>query len=149
MLAAATEHHPGPAGHGGTRVRAEDITRQLELSGGPFAGFRALPGHRRRGRGLHPRRPPDRLKGDDHARKLGADKASQLAGYLLLDYLTEHGIREVGLYLSRHRAVVSWTMPDLGPIISSRSATSILRRSRSFASARGHSASHYPGTCGT
>ncbi|HMD93061.1 MAG TPA: UvrD-helicase domain-containing protein [Trebonia sp.] len=41
-------------------------------------------------------------------RKLGADEINQLAGYLLLDYDDEFGIRQVGLYLSRQGATITW-----------------------------------------
>jgi hypothetical protein len=45
-------------------------------------------------------------------RKLGADEIGQLAGYLLLDYDDEFGIREVGLYLSRQGAAITWAVPS-------------------------------------
>jgi hypothetical protein len=44
-------------------------------------------------------------------RRLGADEIGQLAGYLLLDYSDEFGIRQVGLYLSRQGAAITWDVP--------------------------------------
>jgi AAA domain/UvrD-like helicase C-terminal domain len=41
-------------------------------------------------------------------RNLGAAEINQLAGYLLLDYDDEFGIRQVGLYLSRQGVTITW-----------------------------------------
>jgi cation transport regulator ChaB len=104
----------------------EDIGRQLELSDGPFARFRALPpsavacGPVFAGSGDIGGADADFIldgllldcKATIMPRRLGADEISQLAGYLLLDYPNEHGIREVGLYLSRQGTVISWTVPE-------------------------------------
>lgn len=40
--------------------------------------------------------------------KLGRDEFYQLAGYLLLDYRDEFGIKQVGSYLSRQSATIMW-----------------------------------------
>jgi hypothetical protein len=45
-------------------------------------------------------------------RRLGADEISQLLGYLLLDYYDEYDIRQVGLYLSRQGAAITWDVAD-------------------------------------
>jgi hypothetical protein len=42
-------------------------------------------------------------------RRLGADEISQLAGYLLLGYPSQYGIRKVGLYLARQGAIIGRT----------------------------------------
>lgn len=44
--------------------------------------------------------------------KLGRDEINQLAGYLLLDYRDELGINQVGLYLSRQGAMITWTVTE-------------------------------------
>ncbi|MFJ4152724.1 hypothetical protein ACIP10_34830 [Streptomyces galbus] len=36
----------------------------------------------------------------------------RLAGYLLLDYDDVYRMDRVGLYLSRHGALITWTVPD-------------------------------------
>ena len=120
----------------------EDIARQLELSSGPFARFRALPltavtcgpvfaGSRDIGGA-----DADFILGgtllDCKATimpaRLGADEVSQLAGYLLLDYPDEHGIREVGLYLSRQGTVISWTVPEFLDLLGATATLPTLRQ---------------------
>jgi len=120
----------------------EDIARQLELSGGPFARFRALPsdavtcgpefaGSRDIG-GADADFILDGLLLDCKAtitpRGLGAGEVSQLAGYLLLDYPNEHGIREVGLYLSRQGAIISWTVPEFLDLLGAAAKLPTLRQ---------------------
>ncbi|MGH3299315.1 MAG: hypothetical protein ACRDP7_46750 [Trebonia sp.] len=61
-------------------------------------------------------------------RRLGADEVSQLAGYLLLDYPNAHGIREVGLYLSRQGAVISWTVPEFLDLLGATAKLPTLRQ---------------------
>lgn len=61
-------------------------------------------------------------------RKLGADEVSQLAGYLLLDYPNEYGIREVGLYLSRQGTVISWTVPEFLDLLGATASLPTLRK---------------------
>jgi hypothetical protein len=120
----------------------EDIARQLELSDGPFARFRALPsdavtcGPEFAGSRDIGGADADFILGglllDCKAtitpRRLGADELSQLAGYLLLDYPNEHGIREVGLYLSRQGAVISWTVPEFLDLLGATAKLPTLRQ---------------------
>ena len=80
--------------------------------------------------------------------KLGRDEIYQLAGYLLLDYADEFGIRRVGLYLSRQGALITWdveeflrmlgcasTLPELRDLLR-RYITGCRARSRSMDSYR-------------
>ncbi|MEU5666495.1 hypothetical protein [Streptomyces longwoodensis] len=43
---------------------------------------------------------------------LNRSAVQQLAGYLLLDYDDAYRMDRVGLYLSRHGALITWTVPD-------------------------------------
>jgi hypothetical protein len=121
---------------------AEDIAQQMELSDGPFAPFRALPpgavtcgpefaGSRDIG-GADADFILDGLLVDCKAtitpRLLGAAEVSQLVGYLLLDYPNEHGIREVGLYLSRQGAIISWTVPQFLDLLGASAKLPTLRQ---------------------
>jgi hypothetical protein len=120
----------------------EDIGRQLELSGEPFARFRSLPP---RAVVCGPEFAGSRDIGGADAdfilggllldckatiapRKLGADEISQLAGYLLLDYSNEYGIREVGLYLSRQGAVIKWEVPGFLAMLGATASLPVLRQ---------------------
>jgi hypothetical protein len=120
----------------------EDIARQLELSGGPFARFRALPsdsvtcGPEFAGSQDIGGADADFILGglllDCKAtitpRGIGADEVNQLAGYLLLDYPNEHRIREVGLYLSRQGSVISWTVPEFLDLLGATAKLPTLRQ---------------------
>jgi hypothetical protein len=121
---------------------ADDIAQQMELSNSPLAPFRALPpgavncgpefaGSRDVG-GADADFILDGLlvdcKATITARRLGAAEVSQLAGYLLLDYPNEHGIREVGLYLSRQGAIISWTVPQFLDLLGASAKLPTLRQ---------------------
>lgn len=120
----------------------EDIGRQMELSQYPFAQFRALPlrsvicGPEFAGSGDIGGADADFILGglllDCKAtimpRKLGSDEISQLAGYLLLDYRNEYGIREVGLYLSRQGGLVRWEVPGFLSMLGATASLPVLRQ---------------------
>ncbi len=119
-----------------------DIGRQMELSDRPFAQFRALPsamvtcgpefaGSRDIG-GADADFILDGLLLDCKAtimpRRLGSDEISQLAGYLLLDYPSEYGIRKVGLYLARQGAIIDWEVPEFLDLLGATATLPTLRR---------------------
>jgi hypothetical protein len=119
-----------------------DIGRQMELSDRPFVQFRALPsatvtcgpefaGSRDIG-GADADFILDGLLLDCKAtimpRRLGADEISQLAGYLLLDYPSEYGIRKVGLYLARQGAIIDWEVPEFLDLLGATATLPTLRR---------------------
>lgn len=59
-------------------------------------------------------------------RSLGVRELYQLAGYLLLDYPDDYGIRVVSLYLSRQGAAVTWGVEEfLGVMGASKSLTEL------------------------
>jgi hypothetical protein len=65
--------------------------------------------------------------------KLGNAEVNQLAGYLLLDYDNRYGIDQVGLYLSRQGAAVTWLVRDFLNLLGATSPLPVLRqRLRSF-----------------
>jgi hypothetical protein len=66
-------------------------------------------------------------KATTEPRRLGADEIHQLAGYLLLDYGDEFGIRCVGLYLSRQGTVVTWDVPRFLALLGARESLPELR----------------------
>ncbi|MDT0308063.1 UvrD-helicase domain-containing protein [Streptomyces sp. DSM 44917] len=100
----------------------EDLSRQVELAERPFTSFRALPRHARTcgpefaGSGDLGGADADFIldgllldcKATTQPRRLGREEIYQLAGYLLLDYDDHHGINQVGLYLSRQGALITW-----------------------------------------
>lgn len=119
----------------------EDISRQMGLSGEAFGTFRALPkeavtcgpvfaGSADIG-GADADFVLDGLlldcKAATEPRRLGADEIYQLAGYLLLDYDDEFGIRSVGLYLSRQGAIVAWDVPRFLTLLGARESLPELR----------------------
>ena len=120
----------------------EDIGQQMELSDGPFARFRALPptavtcGPEFAGSRDIGGADADFIlggllldcKATTMPRKLGADEISQLAGYLLLDYPNQHAIRDVGLYLSRQGAIISWKVPTFLELLGATASLPTLRR---------------------
>ncbi|MBO0801520.1 MAG: ATP-dependent helicase [Nocardiopsaceae bacterium] len=130
----------------------EDIGRQMEISDEAFARFRSLPS---RAVACGPEFAGSRDIGGADAdfilggllldckatimpRKLGADEVRQLAGYLLLDYSDEYGIREVGLYLSRQGAVISWEVPGFLAMLGATASLPVLRQKlRWFLGSRG------------
>ncbi|MEW1679255.1 hypothetical protein AB0O47_39310 [Streptomyces noursei] len=52
----------------------------------------------------------------------------QLAAYLLLDYPDHYRIHEVGLYLSRQGALISWPVPEFLSLLGARQSLPDLRR---------------------
>jgi hypothetical protein len=44
--------------------------------------------------------------------RLGSSEIAQLAGYLLLDYHDQYRVTQVGLYLSRQGAAITWPVPE-------------------------------------
>ncbi|MGH3170093.1 MAG: ATP-dependent helicase, partial [Trebonia sp.] len=118
-----------------------DIERQLALSAPVFGEFRALPrsavtcGPVFEGSADIGGADADFVAGGllldckatTEPRRLGADEIYQLAGYLLLDYEDEFGIRSVGLYLSRQGAVVRWDVPKFLSLLGARESLPDLR----------------------
>lgn len=118
-----------------------DIERQLALSGAVFGQFRELPesavtcGPVFAGSADIGGADADFVIGGllldavatTEPRRLGADEIYQLAGYLLLDYEDEFGIRSVGLYLSRQGAVVQWEVPRFLSLLGAREPLPELR----------------------
>jgi hypothetical protein len=104
----------------------EDIGRQMNLAEKPFRPFRALPpqavtcGPVFTGSSDIGGADADFILGglllDCKATtmpgELGRDEINQLAGYLLLDYHDEFSINQVGLYLSRQGAMITWTVTE-------------------------------------
>jgi len=104
----------------------EDVRRQMELAEEPFRPFRALPpravtcGPVFAGSSDIGGADADFILGglllDCKATtmpgKLGRDEINQLAGYLLLDYHDEFGIDQVGLYLARQGAMITWSAAE-------------------------------------
>jgi hypothetical protein len=60
--------------------------------------------------------------------KLGTAEIYQLAGYLLLDYDDQYGIRRVGLYLSRQGEDITWDVRDFLGQLGAREPLPALRR---------------------
>lgn len=60
-------------------------------------------------------------------RKLGSNEINQIAGYLLLDYDDEFGIRRVGLYLSRQGAGITWDVPKFLELLGAHESLPELR----------------------
>ncbi|MGW8847970.1 UvrD-helicase domain-containing protein [Streptomyces xiamenensis] len=103
-----------------------DIDQQMRLADGPFAAFRALPQGDRvcgpvfAGSGDIGGADADYIlggllldcKATKDPRRLGREEIYQLAGYLLLDYDDQFHIDQVGLYLSRQGALVTWDAAD-------------------------------------
>lgn len=120
----------------------EDIGRQVALADEPFGQFRELP---RRAVTCGPvfagsadigGADADFIldgllldcKATINPRGLGADEIYQLAGYLLLDYPDEFGIRKVGLYLSRQGAIISWDAWAFLLMLGAREPPPVLRQ---------------------
>ncbi|HEX6520755.1 MAG TPA: UvrD-helicase domain-containing protein [Streptosporangiaceae bacterium] len=139
MAAAVPEYVPG------------DLNRQLELARPAFEWFRA--------------RPPEQItcgpvftgsadiggadadfilggllldcKSTVTPYKLGTAEIYQLAGYLLLDYDDQYGIRRVGLYLSRQGKGIAWDVAEfLGMLGTTEPLHGLRRRFRDHL--RGH-----------
>jgi AAA domain len=55
-------------------------------------------------------------------------RISQLAGYLLLDYPNQYGIRKVGLYLARQGAIIDWVVPEFLDLLGATATLPTLRR---------------------
>ncbi len=60
--------------------------------------------------------------------KLGTAEIYQLAGYLLLDYDDQYGIRRVGLYLSRQGKGITWDVGEFLSKLGAREPLPVLRR---------------------
>jgi hypothetical protein len=120
----------------------DDIGQQMALAGNTFRQFRALP---RRAVTCGPVFAGSADIGGADAdfilggllldckatitpRKLGGDEINQLAGYLLLDYDDEFGIRQVGLYLSRQGATITWDAASFLGLLGAEEPLPELRR---------------------
>ncbi|MFF9819017.1 UvrD-helicase domain-containing protein [Streptomyces sp. NPDC014006] len=104
----------------------EDISDQIALAERPFAPFRLLPEHKRvcgpvfAGSADLGGADADFIvdgllidcKATIRPHSLNRAAVQQLAGYLLLDYDDTHRIERVGIYLSRHGALITWTVPE-------------------------------------
>ncbi|MGW9030051.1 UvrD-helicase domain-containing protein [Streptomyces sp. NPDC055722] len=104
----------------------EDIAEQVELAEQPFALLRQLPNEQRVCGPMFA--GSSDLGGADADFILGGllidckattrphtihrSAVLQLAGYLLLDYDDLYGIDQVGLYLSRQGALITWSVPE-------------------------------------
>jgi hypothetical protein len=79
--------------------------------------------------------------------KLGRDEIYQQAGYLLLDYPDEFGIRRVGLYLSRQGATITWDVGEFLRLLGCASplpaVRDLLRRYLTACGARSRSTDAY------
>jgi hypothetical protein len=103
----------------------EDIAEQVKLAEQPFAPFRQLPdGHRVCGpvfTGSSDLGGADAdfivggllidCKATTRPHTIHRSAVQQLAGYLLLDYDDTYSVDRVGLYLSRHGALITWPVP--------------------------------------
>jgi hypothetical protein len=112
----------------------EDIAEQVKLAEQPFEPFRQLPdGHRLCGpvfAGSSDLGGADAdfivggllidCKATTRPHTIHRSAVQQLAGYLLLDYDDTYGIDQVGLYLSRQGALITWRVPDFLNALGSR-----------------------------
>ncbi|MDQ0577881.1 ribosomal protein L13E [Streptomyces rishiriensis] len=104
----------------------EDISEQMELAEQPFAPFRDLPDRQRvcgpvfAGSADLGGADADFIvggllidcKATTRPHTINRSAVQQLAGYLLLDYDNAYGIDQVGLYLSRQGALITWDVPE-------------------------------------
>ncbi|RSM85316.1 ATP-dependent helicase [Streptomyces sp. WAC 01325] len=120
----------------------EDITDQMALAEQPFAAFRQLPDHRRvcgpvfAGSADLGGADADFIvdgllidcKATIRPHSLNRAAVQQLTGYLLLDYDDTYSIDRVGLYLSRHGSLITWTVPQFLNDLGARAPLPQLRR---------------------
>ncbi|MFJ8098553.1 UvrD-helicase domain-containing protein [Streptomyces griseofuscus] len=119
----------------------EDIAEQMNLAEQPFAQFRQLPPQQRvcgpvfAGSRDLGGADADFITGGmlidckatTHAHTLHRSAVHQLAGYLLLDYDDAYAIDRIGLYLSRHGALISWTVQEFLDALGARLSLPELR----------------------
>ncbi|MEU8746503.1 UvrD-helicase domain-containing protein [Streptomyces parvulus] len=112
----------------------EDIAEQIKLAEQPFAPFRQLPqGQRVCGpvfAGSSDLGGADAdfivggllidCKATTRPHSIHRSAVQQLAGYLLLDYDDTYGIDQVGIYLSRQGALITWPVTDFLSALGSR-----------------------------
>jgi len=104
----------------------DDIAEQMELAEQPFAPLRQLPDDQRvcgpvfTGSSDLGGADADFIvggllidcKATTRPHTINRSAVQQLAGYLLLDYDDTYAINQVGLYLSRQGALITWSVPD-------------------------------------
>ncbi|MGW1364711.1 hypothetical protein ACWCQP_45815 [Streptomyces chartreusis] len=118
------------------------LSDQMALAEQPFAAFRHLPDHRRvcgpvfAGSADLGGADADFIvdgllidcKATIRPHSLNRAAVQQLAGYLLLDYDDTYSIDRVGLYLSRHGSLITWTVPQFLNGLGARAPLPQLRR---------------------
>lgn len=118
-----------------------DIAAQMELAQPVFAPFRALPqplitcGPTFAGSTDIGGADADFIidgqlldcKATTTPTRLSSAEVRQLAGYLLLDYDNRYQLTQVGLYLSRHGAAITWPVPEFLSLAGTRDPLPQLR----------------------